>query len=251
MADQIQRQRFENKYHVDENTALKIRDYVSGYLEPDKYGATRPNLSYRVHSVYLDSPDYRTYQNTINGDRNRYKLRFRFYENGDDKPFYAEIKRRYDKVIYKKRAAFHRSAVRLLLNGHFPDRAHFVDTNTFYLESADQFCRYVNHLQARPVTHVRYDREAWISNDGDNKIRVTLDRNVFSEYYTKKYLTTDMINPISVFGKVVILELKFTDRFPNWFQDLVRYFDLRQNSAAKYVDGVYNMGDAGILSYYM
>jgi hypothetical protein len=36
----------------------------------------------------------------------------------------------------------------------------------------------------------------------------------------------------------VVLELKFTGRFPDWFQDLVRHFALWKCSAAKYVDGV-------------
>ena len=35
-----------------------------------------------------------------------------------------------------------------------------------------------------------------------------------------------------------MLELKFTDRFPLWFNELVRGFGLRQCGAAKYADGV-------------
>ena len=47
-----------------------------------------------------------------------------------------------------------------------------------------------------------------------------------------------MDNPVIVFGKEVVLELKFTDRFPEWFKQLVRVFGLMQCGAAKYVDGV-------------
>jgi hypothetical protein len=36
---------------------------------------------------------------------------------------------------------------------------------------------------------------------------------------------------------VVILELKFTGRFPNWYRELVRAFDLMQGGAAKYCEG--------------
>jgi hypothetical protein len=46
-----------------------------------------------------------------------------------------------------------------------------------------------------------------------------------------------------VFGKKVILELKFTNRFPNWFMDLVQIFGLRAGSAAKYVDGITDQGE--------
>jgi len=47
---------------------------------------------------------------------------------------------------------------------------------------------------------------------------------------------------VIVFGKEVILELKFTDRFPDWFRELVRVFGLMQCGAAKYVDGVTLIG---------
>ncbi|HKQ36797.1 MAG TPA: hypothetical protein VJ063_01895, partial [Verrucomicrobiae bacterium] len=46
-----------------------------------------------------------------------------------------------------------------------------------------------------------------------------------------------------VWGKDVVLELKFTNRFPDWFRDLVRVFGLRQCGAAKYVDGVALQGE--------
>jgi hypothetical protein len=47
-----------------------------------------------------------------------------------------------------------------------------------------------------------------------------------------------MDNFISVFGSKVILEIKFTNRFPDWFKEFVRLFDLRQCSAAKYAQGI-------------
>jgi hypothetical protein len=47
-----------------------------------------------------------------------------------------------------------------------------------------------------------------------------------------------MDHPASVFGNDVVLELKFTNRFPDWFKELARVFGLMQCGAAKYVDGV-------------
>jgi len=52
-----------------------------------------------------------------------------------------------------------------------------------------------------------------------------------------------MANPTRIFGDVVILELKFTTRFPGWFADLVRTFNLMQYSASKYAEGVLIMGE--------
>ncbi len=97
--DNLQSQRFEFKYIIREPVALAIRDFVRSYLVIDEYGATLPNLSYPVHSLYLDSPDLKLYHSTINGDKNRFKLRLRFYEDRPKAPVYFEIKRRVNNTI--------------------------------------------------------------------------------------------------------------------------------------------------------
>src|SRR5579862_4052561 len=55
MEDRLQLQRFELKYIIREEVALEVREFARSYLEIDEYGASRPNLSYPVHSLYLDS----------------------------------------------------------------------------------------------------------------------------------------------------------------------------------------------------
>ncbi len=248
--DTIQRQRFEHKYVINEKVAHGIRDFVSSYLDIDAYGATQPNLSYPVHSLYLDSPGMRTYQETINGDRNRYKLRVRFYEQSDESPVYFEIKRRYDNVIAKKRVIVHRHVAHDLVRGFIPGHASLVDPSAEQMDALLDFTRLVNHLQAEPKVHVAYLREAWVA-DGENKIRVTIDRNIRSEPQNFVSFSPGMRNPQLVFGNSVILELKFTNRFPNWFKELVQVFGLRQGGAAKYVDGVTNMGEYHFLRSYI
>jgi SPX domain protein involved in polyphosphate accumulation len=249
MADRLQKQRFEQKYIVDERVAFAIRDFLGSYLELDEYGATQPLHSYPVHTLYLDSPDLILYQKTINGEKNRFKLRLRFYENGDDSPVYAEIKRRVNNVIQKRRAAVRREAVRWILAGHCgADFLHHGGPEDF--AALDAFCTLLNRLGARPQVHVSYLREAWMSQASDS-VRVTIDRQVRSEPRKELSLRHEMSNPIHVFRNGVVLELKFTDRYPNWFRELVQAFGLRQGSAAKYVDGVVRMGERGILSGYL
>ena len=65
--DKMQQQRFELKYLLSEEVALGIRAFVSSYLELDEYAVGKPNNSYTIHSLYLDSDDLRLYWGTING----------------------------------------------------------------------------------------------------------------------------------------------------------------------------------------
>jgi len=243
-ADKMQPQRFEHKYIIPNGVALQVRNFVSGPLEIDEYGKTLPNFSYPVHSLYLDSPDLKLYQSTINGDKNRYKLRLRFYENRPDAPVYFEIKRRMNNTIAKQRGGVRREAVAALLAGDLPEPAHMVSRDPRHLFAVQRFLEHVAALQASPIAHVAYLREAWLS-PGDNAVRVTMDRSIRIERDPTTRLITAMSEPTMVFDQetvpgqeAVVLELKFTSRYPDWFRDLVSGFGLMQCGAAKYVDGM-------------
>ena len=245
--DRLQLQRFELKYIVKEEVALAVREFVRLYLEIDEYGATQPNFSYPVHSLYLDSEELTTYWETINGNKNRFKLRLRFYENQPTAPVYLEIKRRANEAILKQRGAVHRDAVDWLVAGHLPAPEQLISTDPRHLVALQRFSQLVNHIHAKPKARVSYLREAWISPQ-NNAVRVTMDRAVKCEPESRLRLSPEMRNPAHVFGDNVVLELKFTGRFPDWFRELVRVYGLVQCSAAKYADGVALLGETRLNS---
>jgi hypothetical protein len=245
--DRLQLQRLELKYIIREEVALQVREFVQPYLEIDEYGATRPNLSYPVHSLYLDSDNLELYWNTINGNKNRYKLRLRFYENRTSAPVYFEIKRRMNDAILKQRGGVRREAVDWILAGHLPEPSHLISDDPRPLAALQRFSELMNQHHAKPKAHVAYQREAWISPH-NNSVRVTLDRQVLCDPEPTARLTTEMVNPVIVFGASVVLELKFTGRYPDWFRELVRVFNLTQCSAAKYADGVALLGERRLVS---
>jgi VTC domain len=239
--DKLLWQRFELKYFVAEDVALAARDFVSSYLDIDEYGATLPNYSYPVHSLYLDSDNLDLYHITINGDKNRFKLRLRYYDERNESPIFFEIKQRMNNIIIKQRGGVRRDAVDWLLAGHLPEPSHLVSKDPRPLMALQSFCRRMHNMAAKPKMHVAYLREAWIGRDG-NPVRVTMDRAVRCEADPTTRLETRLDHPVAVFERNVVLELKFTDRFPGWFKQLVRVFDLTQCGAAKYVDGVTLLG---------
>jgi len=241
--DKLQLQRWELKYIIPEETAIAVREFVRPYLTLDEYGVGRPNLSYTIHNLYLDSDDLAIYWGTINGDKNRYKLRIRFYEDNAKAPIFFEIKRRMNDAILKQRGGVKRPAVAAILAGHLPAPDELVSGDARQLVAIQRFVELMMRDQAAPTAHVAYEREAWISPT-DKSVRVTLDRNVqISPEFTMRF-TAEMNGPIYVFNPTVILELKFTGRFPNWFNTLVNVFNLRQSSASKYADGIAKRGES-------
>ena len=114
-ADLLQRQRFELKYRLPPRYVPALREFVRCHLEPDPFSAAQPDRSYPVHSIYLDSPDLRLCQATVNGERNRFKLRIRYYSDEPEAPVFFEIKSRRNDCILKKRAFVRRAGAPALL----------------------------------------------------------------------------------------------------------------------------------------
>lgn len=239
--DRLQTQRFELKYLVREETAREIRRFVSCHLKPDDFASRFPNNSYPVHSLYLDSPDLATYQAVQCGEKNRFKLRIRYYSDSDS-TVYFEIKRRTNDVISKMRAKVRRDSVQALLNGQPPQLRHLAAPDGRQLIALQEFCRLTHRLRATPKSHVAYQREAWMS-PVNNAVRVTFDRAVKCETEFSAGLTTALGEAVAPFDDQVVLELKFVDRMPNWCGEMIRALGLVRGGAPKYAQGVALLGE--------
>ena len=110
--DRAVAQRFEAKYIITELQAMAVRDFIDPYVVPDTYASVYP-----VTSLYLDSPALMMYRSSEMGEKNRYKLRWRVYDEDPDGPVFFEVKRRMDLVILKRRAALRREHIETVLRG--------------------------------------------------------------------------------------------------------------------------------------
>ena len=215
----------------------------------DEFSAGKPDNSYANHSIYLDSDDFHIYWDVVNSNKNRYKLRMRYYDDDPEGPVFFEIKRRVNDAILKQRCPVRRAAVPLLLAGQLPEPEHLLSNQPKHLAALQTFSRLMFDNQAVPKTHIAYRREAWVSQ-ADNSVRVTLDRQVWGVPHLTDEITTKIESYAAAFEPDVILELKFTGRYPVWFGDLVRVFGARQCGAAKYADHVAVLGQHRITSAY-
>lgn len=241
-ADRLLSSRFEMKYVIRGEQALRVREFVRAYMQLDEYGVGRPNFAYPVHSLYLDSQDLKLYWATINGEKNRYKLRIRFYNDDPKGPVFCEVKRRQNNCIIKHRAAIWRRFIPDVLAGQMPPLAGFAAHSLKHEMALMEFIELMDSIKASPRAHVAYYREAYLPAD-DNHARVTMDRAVRIEPQFSEELATQMRHPRLIWGDPVILELKFTDRYPLWFRDMVEACGLVQCSAAKYVAGIELLGE--------
>jgi hypothetical protein len=227
--------RFELKYLIPERIALQVRAFVQQHLEVDEFGVGKSDFSYPVHSLYLDSDDWEIHRRTVNGDKNRFKLRIRYYNESPKTPVFFEIKRRMKDVIMKQRGAVKRSSAAKILAGHLPEPGDMKSEAVEDRAAIERFIQLMMDVRAKPKMHVAYDREAYVNNF-NNEVRITMDRNVRGCLRPNGELVVGMDDPYVATRDMVILELKFTGRFPHWYRDLVQRFECFQTGAAKYVE---------------
>ena len=242
----LQSSRFEMKYIINERCAAGIRDFVHSYLEPDQFADPNQGNSYRISSLYLDNSELFLYRQTVVGEKNRFKLRIRFYDDNPDGPAFLEIKRRVTDVILKQREKVTRDGAFHLLGGKSPDRSWMMGENGDAKagKALLNFCELSDSLGAVGVIYVSYRREAYVSPNG-NSIRVTFDRQLLGSPYqqgTRLSLPTQGARAKVGNGDKVILELKFTDRFPEWMREMMQAFNLCRTSVPKYIHCIDTMG---------
>ncbi|MFP6626138.1 MAG: polyphosphate polymerase domain-containing protein [Deltaproteobacteria bacterium] len=225
--------RYECKYYVPEWMLAPMRDHIGPFVRPDKHAASRPGYRYPVCSLYLDSPGLELYAMAAKGLRSRFKLRVRHYEGGDGEPVFCEIKRRQDDVILKRRVATTAEEARNFLKKTLNHEIHGQDA---WPTQAAEFMNLTNLTLARPMLYVRYQREAYESATGD-PVRITFDSQLEESIAGHDPLSGQQDwNPLSVEG--VILEIKFTDRFPLWVRGMIDRFQLQRRSVPKYLMSV-------------
>jgi len=220
--------RYEYKYIVDPSLVPSIRRFISGFAKPDPYAAQVSDNCYPVASLYLDTVDFKFYQQVRAGEKVRFKLRVRSYSDDSQSPVFLELKRKNNSVLSKQRVSVSRERAAMILN-----RSNEISGTTGDGKDLHFFINHVQLTGARPVIRIRYRREAYESRLQE-PVRLTIDTNV-------QYSSTH--NPVFTYSSGMwkstpidgaIIEIKFTEMFPGWIADLIRTFSLIQQPVPKY-----------------
>jgi len=227
--------RFECKYIISPFVVEDVRSFIRPFMQPDSYAIHYPDCTYPICTLYLDSPDLQLYSQVLAGEKNRFKLRVRSYSDDPKTPVFFEVKRRMNQIVLKRRAKVDREASRELLTQESPRIP--VGLMDKLMPELDEFTSYKLLISAKPVVRVGYMREAYESRTGD-PVRVTFDTQLRHAVTFDDNLSHTEGDWLETPTEGVILEVKFTDRFPSWARDLAELFQLRQRAVPKYVMSV-------------
>ena len=115
MAFQTVFKRYELKYMLTIAQKEKIIEAIAPYMKLDKYGRTV------IRNIYFDTENYRLIRRSIEKPAYKEKLRIRSYSQAtSDSTVFVELKKKYDKVVYKRRIALTEGDAMAWVTGKIP-----------------------------------------------------------------------------------------------------------------------------------
>jgi SPX domain protein involved in polyphosphate accumulation len=224
--------RFELKYLLTLQQAEQFRLALKAYLKPDEHG----DGCYAPTSLYYDSPDLRCYWEKVDGVKFRRKLRIRRYEADEallpETPVFVEIKQRVDRVTQKRRAVLpFREALRLCNDRQMPE--HAPDDKAVI----EEIYAFVWNYNLRPVSIVRYLRQAFIGAEYDLGLRVTFDTNLTVQTQSL-WLDAPSDRMLILPANLTVMEIKVNERIPYWLTELVAAHNFQLVRMSKYCKSI-------------
>ena len=212
--------RYELKYMLTHTQKEKILEAMKPYMRLDAYGRST------VRNLYLDTPDYRLIRRSIEKPTYKEKLRIRSYtQASENSTVFAELKKKYEKIVYKRRLPLSTVDAMRWLTGDAP-----CPLKNQISDEIDYFIRFYKELA--PTVFLSYEREAYYEKD-DGDLRVTFDDHILCRQ-------TDLSLESPVFGTSILeegrilMELKCSGGIPLWMVEVLSREKIYKTPFSKY-----------------
>ena len=212
--------RYELKYMLTLDQKEKILQAMSDHMKPDEYGKTT------IRNLYFDTDTYRLIRRSIEKPAYKEKLRIRSYSQAtDDSTVFVELKKKYEKVVYKRRLPLPTAEAMRWLCGESKCL-----TNTQISREIDYFIGFYGEMH--PTVFLSYDREAYYDIGGGD-FRVTFDENILCRQDDLDLCSSPYGAPILEKG-MVLMELKCSGGIPLWMTEVLSRERIYRTSFSKY-----------------
>ena len=219
MSEQMIFKRYELKYMLTKEQQAIIKEAMKEHMIADVHGRNT------TCSLYFDTPDFLLIRRSIEKPMYKEKLRLRSYGvAGDDTTVFVELKKKYNKVVYKRRIGMSEiESERYLL-----DHEQVMDTQ---ISREIDYC--MEHYPGlAPAVMLSYQREAFYDKD-DHDFRMTFDDTIL---FRQDHLSLKD----GIFGEPIIdenqvlLEVKTASAIPLWLVKVLSDNHIYKTSFSKY-----------------
>lgn len=220
MSGQTVFKRYELKYMLSNKQKEKIVSAMAQYMKPDKYGKTT------IRNLYFDTDTYLLIRRSIEKPTYKEKLRVRSYSRAEaDSTVFVELKKKFKKVVYKRRVPLKNSEAMAWLKGENHPKE-----NTQIVKEIDYFMQHYGTLH--PTVFLSYEREAYYAKDGTG-FRVTFDDNILCRQDNLSLETEPYGTPILPKDKV-LMEIKCSGGIPLWMTEILSAEKIYKTPFSKY-----------------
>ena len=214
--------RHEYKHQISPQDDLVLSQRLRKLFSHDKNAGA--DGTYRITSLYFDTPDDGALREKLDGIGKREKFRLRYYGAA---PSFIRLEKKFkvNGLCGKKSVKMTAEQVQKLLCGEYG----------FLLESGEPLCaEFYSKLKGkclRPRTIVRYDREAFVYKPGN--VRITLDRNIRTGLGSTDFLNGELFCA-PVLEQSTVLEVKYDAFLPDLVRMAIQIPNRQAASCSKY-----------------
>ena len=220
MAYQSTFKRHEIKYLMDQAQKADILAAMEPHMKLDSYGRSS------VRSIYYDTDSWRLIRRSLEKPVYKEKLRVRSYgQAGPRDRVFVEIKKKYKKVVYKRRIALPLDQVEDCFR-----RGTRLPAASQISDEIEYFRGYYKGL--RPAVFLSYEREAFYALDGSD-FRVTFDEDILYRDYDLSLADGVYGVPLLKPGQT-LMEVKTAGGMPLWMSSELNRLGLFKESFSKY-----------------
>lgn len=212
--------RYELKYMLTLEQKERILEVMSSHMEPDTYGRST------IRNLYFDTDNYRLIRRSIEKPAYKEKLRIRSYSQAtSDTVVFVELKKKYDKVVYKRRLPLCEREAMAWVRGETP-----CPVETQISREIAYFMAFYGKLT--PTAFLSYEREAYGEKDSGD-FRMTFDENIRCRQTDLSLCSPAYGVPLLPEGRV-LMELKCSGGIPLWMVEILSRERIYRTAFSKY-----------------
>jgi len=198
--------RHEKKYLLTRAQFHEIRKALAPYMTDDEYGLQT------INNIYFDTPDFLMTRHSLTHPKYKEKFRLRSYgRTEEDSPAYAEIKKKYRHVVYKRRICVRHNDLYRFFRGET-----LADAD---LQTQQEIGWLLYRWQPLPQVYIGYDRIACCGRE-DAALRITFDQNLRWRTHDLDLRCGDAGQPVWDEDRI-IMEIKFPQSSPLWLASML------------------------------
>lgn len=213
--------RYETKYILSKEIWLEMQEQLKEHLLPDEHATST------ISNIYFDTPDYQMVRNSMDKPLFKEKLRMRSYdpEPNPTSPVFIEIKKKFQKVVYKRRLTTSLKQGQAYL---FEGEDSMEDSQI--KQEIDWLVERYGKVEGK--MYIYYDRYSMKGIENE-EVRITIDHNLL-------YRNKDLDLSHGIYGDYllspdkVIMEIKIPGAYPLWLTEILAQYQLYPSSFSKY-----------------